>query len=91
MIVTPGEGLEEIGPRAFYKFTSLYEIIIHPAVKAIKDEAFARCSQLMIVTLGEGLEEIGKKAFCEFTCFSASSSPALLKKFIRKHTVAASV
>jgi hypothetical protein len=31
--------------------------------KAIKTEAFSRCSGLTTVTLGEGLEEIGEGAF----------------------------
>jgi hypothetical protein len=32
---------------------------VHPSVRAIKDNAFDGCSQLMIVILGKGLEEIG--------------------------------
>ena len=43
--VVLGEGLEEIGAGAFCECTSLREIKIPPAVKAIKDRAFIRCSK----------------------------------------------
>jgi hypothetical protein len=57
------EGVEEIGESAFEGCTSIYEILIPPAVKSIMGGAFGRCSQLTTVILGEGLEEIGKSAF----------------------------
>jgi hypothetical protein len=63
MIVHLGEGLEEIGENAIRECTSLHEILIPPAVKAIKIGAFNGCSQLTIVNGGEGLEEIGANAF----------------------------
>jgi hypothetical protein len=61
--VNGGEGLEDIGDYAFYGCTSLREITIPPAVKAIKEKAFWGCSQLTTVNLSEGLEQIGKRAF----------------------------
>jgi hypothetical protein len=67
MTVILGEGLEEIGEAAFGECTSLREISIPHAVKAIKDRAFCQCSQLSVVILGEGLEEIGEDAFHECT------------------------
>jgi hypothetical protein len=62
-----GGGLEEIGEGAFGAYASLQEISIPPAVKAIKDLAFAYCTPLTTVSLGEGLEEIGQGAFRECT------------------------
>jgi hypothetical protein len=56
--VSLGEGLEEIGMGEFSECTSLHEILIPPAVKEIRGETFAGCSQLTVVTFGKGLEEI---------------------------------
>ena len=55
----PGDGLEEIGERAFLKCTSLCVIIILPAVEAIKAFAFSFCVQLTAVIIGDGVEDIG--------------------------------
>jgi hypothetical protein len=56
-----GEGLKEIGEKAFCECTSLREILITSAVNVIKDSAFEFCLQLTMVILGEGLEEIGRR------------------------------
>ena len=61
--MTLGDGLEEIGANAFYRCTSLHEIIIPIAVRTIKNDAFHNCTGLTTVTLGDGLEEIGAGAF----------------------------
>jgi hypothetical protein len=55
--VVLGEGLEEIGVKAFNECTSLHEITISHAVTRIKYGAFGCCSRLNIVNLGEGVEE----------------------------------
>jgi hypothetical protein len=59
------EGLEEIGAREFAECTSLHEILIPHAVKAIKDRATYQCTQMITAGLGEGLEEIGEWAYQE--------------------------
>jgi hypothetical protein len=48
---------------AFAECTTLHEIWIPPAVKAIKERSFSQCSQLTTVILGKGMEEIGEDAF----------------------------
>jgi hypothetical protein len=60
--VNGGEGLEEIGEAAF-SCTTLKQILIPRAVKAIKEKVFWYCAQLSSVILGDGLEEIGEDAF----------------------------
>jgi hypothetical protein len=66
-IVDLGEGLEEIGKRAFGGCTSLREIVIPPVIRRIEDLAFLYCSGLRIVIPGKGLEEIGWRAFMQCT------------------------
>ncbi len=66
-VVSLNEGLQEIGVAAFFRCTSLREIIIPHSVKAIQHVAFHRCTELTFVNLSEGLEEIGEQAFCECT------------------------
>ncbi len=56
-IVNGGKGLEEIGRWAFCDCTLLHEILIPPAVKAIKDYAFHGCTQMTAVNGGKGLED----------------------------------
>ncbi len=53
----------ESGEAAIRESTSLHEIMIPPAVKAIKKGSFFSRTQLTIENLGEGLEEIGGHAF----------------------------
>jgi hypothetical protein len=62
-----GQGLEEIRVGAFQECTSLREVLIRPAVKAIKDMAYSCSTQLTTAVLGEELEEIGGQAFLECT------------------------
>jgi hypothetical protein len=66
-----GNGLEEIGERAFYQFTSLESIKTPPAIRVIKDWAFSNCLGLSTVILGNGLEEIEVYAF--YKCISLVS------------------
>lgn len=54
-------GGEEIGEEAFKDCTSMEEIVIPNAVRAIKEVAFRM--GLTRATLGNGLEEIGEMAF----------------------------
>ncbi len=56
-IVILGKGLEEIGELAFYKCTSLREIVIPPAIRVIHKEAFFECSQLTNVCFCDEIEE----------------------------------
>jgi hypothetical protein len=62
-----GEGLEEIGERAFIECSSLRDIIIPNAVSKIKDDTYSQCCNLTNVRLGEGLRYIGEGAFRECT------------------------
>jgi hypothetical protein len=57
-----GNGLEEIGERAF-SGCALECIEIPPAIIAIKAYTFFDCSDLTILILGDGLEESGERAF----------------------------
>jgi hypothetical protein len=43
----------------------LHEILTPPAIRAMRNHAFFRCSQLTNVNGGEGLEEIREYAFYE--------------------------
>jgi hypothetical protein len=61
--------LEVIGAWALYVCTLLHEILLPPAVNAIKNHAFFRCLQLMTVNDGEGLEEIGEYACIHYITF----------------------
>lgn len=54
-VVSFGDELEENGQAALTDSTSLREIFIPPAVKAIKEE-FHQCSQLTIVNLDKGTD-----------------------------------
>ena len=52
-----GDGLEEIGKRAFSR-TSLVRINIPPAVRTIDVKAFKDCSQLTTITFCNKIEEL---------------------------------
>lgn len=60
---TLGDGLEDIGEKAFWCSRSLQHIVIPNAVKAIQKRAFSNCTDLMTVTFGGRLKEIGEKEF----------------------------
>jgi hypothetical protein len=62
-IVNFGEGLEEIGEKAFEGCSSIQAVFIPAAVKAIMRGAFFQCHQLTAVVFGERLEEIGVANF----------------------------
>ncbi len=53
---TLGDGLEEIGERAYCKCTSMHRIVVPNAVKTIKGSAFNGCLRMMTVILCDGLE-----------------------------------
>jgi hypothetical protein len=74
-----GNGLEEIGERAFYECTSLVRIAIPPAVQVIKDCAFSGCSGLTAADLNDGLEEIGEGAFQECTSLIRIAIPPAVR------------
>jgi hypothetical protein len=61
--VTLGDGLEEIGEKAFMDCRFLEETTELNTIKRIKDWAFFNCFSLTAVTFGEGTEEIGRFAF----------------------------
>ena len=73
------EGLEEIGRNAFCECTSLQEIRIPPAIKAIKHGAFVGCSRLSVMSLNEGLQEIGVAAFFRCTSLREVVIPSTIK------------
>ena len=55
--MTLGDGLEEIGERAFEDYESLEEIVIPPAVRDIHDMAFIGCTNLTRVKFCDKIEE----------------------------------
>lgn len=52
-----GEGLQEIGKKAFVRCKSLRRILISPAVTAINEEAIYLCSSLTSVVFCDEIEE----------------------------------
>jgi hypothetical protein len=53
--------------------------VVDPAVKVIREKAFAGCRQLMIVELCEGLEQIDRRAFYGCTSLTSISVPSTVK------------
>ncbi len=60
-------------------------------VKVIKYATFYQCTRLKIVNLGDGIEEMERRHFANAHRLNASLSPAVSKKFIRRHSVVAQV
>ena len=77
-IVILNDELNEIGVDAF-RCTSIEEIVIPNAVRAIHERAFSCCSELTTVTLGDGLEEIGKCSFAWCTSLNEILIPNAVK------------
>ena len=55
--------VKKIGPKAFYKCTSLRTVIMEDGVEDIDQEAFYECTSLKELTLSGKLETINEKAF----------------------------
>ena len=55
--MTLGEGLEKIGECAFFRCTSLIEIVIPPAVNDIGIKAYSGCTSLTRVVFNNEIEE----------------------------------
>lgn len=61
--VTIGDGITQIGQRAFCGTTGLKEITIPGSVRTIGGWAFQRCTSLKTVILQEGVYSVGTAAF----------------------------
>ena len=75
--VTLGNGLEVIEYGVFERCSLQQSMVIHDAIKGIKDGAFKNCQGLAL--LGDGLEEIGEEAFEECTSFECIIIPNAVK------------
>lgn len=62
--VTMGNGVKQIGERAFYR-AALVEITIPDGVTRIENSTFSGCRSLTSVTIGKGVTSIGSGAFYE--------------------------
>ena len=60
---TVPEGVERIASCAFYKNSTLTEIILPSTLREIGDMAFFKCDKISLVTLPDGLLKIGNDAF----------------------------
>jgi hypothetical protein len=85
--ISLGDGLEEIGAGAFGNCTSLEEIVIPKAVKAMEDGAYSECSTLTTVTLGNGLEKNRAEALSNCTSLQEIVTPNAVKTIKKGHTV----
>ena len=63
--------LTEIGYRAFYKCSSLQNIVLPNSIIYIKNQVFTRCTSLTSVTIPDSVTSIGLSAF--FNCSSLTS------------------
>lgn len=59
------EGIDEIGPEAFYEFTMLTEVEFPSTLRSIKRNAFDICYSLTSIEFPSGLLEIGYQAFSD--------------------------
>jgi hypothetical protein len=77
--VRDGGLLEEIGPRAFSRCTSLGAIRVPPSVGTIREYAFASCATLARVELSEGLRKIEGHAFFNCSFLGEVNIPATVR------------
>jgi hypothetical protein len=71
-----GEGLRDIGDRAFCYCADLERINIPSTVRAIPDGAFWCCISLKEIQLAEGLRSIGNEAFRDCRSLTSITIPA---------------
>lgn len=69
-----GEGIEEIGVRAFYGCWSLTDVVYPSTLKVFRDECFRECMRLTSVELSD-VEFIGFEAFRECKTISSAIIP----------------
>jgi hypothetical protein len=77
--VTLGNGLKEIGKKAFFGCKPLQCIAIPNTVKEIRDGTFIYCLGLSTVTVGKGVEEIGEEAFAWYRSLQRIIIPNAVK------------
>ncbi len=77
--VRDGGLLEEIGPRAFSRCTSLRAIRVPPSVGTIREYAFALCATLARVELSKGLRKIESHAFFNCSFLREVNIPATMR------------
>ena len=65
------EGLQKIGPHAFYGCTSLSTITLPTTITEVDVGAFRNCRNLREAILNEGLQKIKDASF--YNCISLSS------------------
>lgn len=74
------EGLQAIGPSAFYGCRELRQMRVPSTVNSISEGAFALCKNMTEVELCEGLLEIGASAFYECLSLNNVTVPSTVKR-----------
>ena len=77
--VTIGNGVTEIGTRAFDTCKYMTGLVIGNSVKTIGEKAFYACSKLQNTTWGTAIEEVGKEAFKNCSLLSTVVLPDTIK------------
>lgn len=78
--VVIGEGIDEIGERAFRCCNQIETVQLPSSLRTIGESAFVVCKKLRTVNLPEGLEAIGKEAFGQCYLLTGITLPESLRE-----------